>query len=500
MPENNECLPIVIFPLGVACQVTNPSGPNTSDGTATLIITGGTPPYNITWGNGNSTSVINNLSAGSYPATIVDYYGDFTANTTCVLTGPIIPATTTTTTTSPIVTYDFCMVISYSYRSTQTYLPIYFIPNEVMVNGKESWISDDGLYTIIWDNVDNRWELVDNITDLTVINNNPDYPPLSGWLLLGKKGTVTVTEGECPNIENLALKVTSNETTCTECDGSITIEGSGGVPPYQYSIDGGITWSNSPIFQELCPVFTYLPQIKDITDTVITSQSGEVSFPSKTVENYTISLNLTNTIKVSSTSYEYTYVININPPLPNDGTTIKFNVNFYQDFVQTPYINSATKSYTTEIIKNSQLIPSVDTETVTTYPNTNPGCTSFLFYRTLFNRDYTDLTISYGDVYSIKAITNYQLTCNNTPPTPTTTSLYELQTPEPTPIPIEYNTVDLGDGFLGPLKYGASATSIGNNCCRANFSFNYGYSVNNSTISGCQCCTVQGINYFYNRS
>lgn len=26
MPDNNECQPIVIFPLGVACQVTNPSG------------------------------------------------------------------------------------------------------------------------------------------------------------------------------------------------------------------------------------------------------------------------------------------------------------------------------------------------------------------------------------------------------------------------------------------------------------------------------------------
>ena len=86
MPENNECQPIVIFPLGVACQVTNPSGQNTSDGNATLIVTGGTPPYIITWGNGNTSFAINNLSAGSYPATITDFYGDFTANTiNCVV-------------------------------------------------------------------------------------------------------------------------------------------------------------------------------------------------------------------------------------------------------------------------------------------------------------------------------------------------------------------------------------------------------------------------------
>ena len=114
MPENNECQPIVIYPLGVACQVTNPSGANLSNGSATLIITGGTPPYNITWANGNSTTSIGNLSVGSYPATITDYYGDFTANTTCVLTGPVVPTTTTTTTTIPVVTYDFCLVINYN--------------------------------------------------------------------------------------------------------------------------------------------------------------------------------------------------------------------------------------------------------------------------------------------------------------------------------------------------------------------------------------------------
>ena len=497
MPDNNECQPIVIFPLGVACQVTNPSGPNLSNGSATLIVTGGTPPYNITWENGNSSFAINNLSAGSYPATIVDYYGDFTANTTCVLTGPVVPTSTTTTTTSPIITYDFCMVINYPNREEEVNLSIHFNPNGI-VNGKQSWISDDELYTVIWDNVDNRWELVDTVNNLTVINNDPTYPPLNGWLILGKKGTVSVTEGECQNNDNLSLKVSTNEPQCEGCDASISIEGSGGIPPYQYTINGGQTWVGSPIFQGLCASVTYSPQIKDSTGTIVVSQSGNVSFTPKVTTVYTMSMNRVSTVKVSNTSYEYTYVVNITPSLPNNGTTIMFDMNFSGMFTQTPYLNSATKSYITEIIKNGLTIPSVNDDIVTTFTNTIPGCTNYLSYNTTFNREYTNLTINSTDVYSIKLITDYQLTCSNPPPP--IPALFESQTPEPTPLPNDYNTDDLGDGVLGPLKYGATATGIGNSCCSANFSVNDGYSLTNPTITGCQCCSVTGFNYFYNRS
>jgi hypothetical protein len=408
MPENNECQPIVIFPLGVACQVTNPSGSNSSNGTATLIITGGTPPYSITWENGNTSSVINNLSAGSYPATIIDYYGDFTANTTCVLTGPVIPEPTTTTTTLPIVTYDFCMVITY----TEFNLSNHFNPNGI-VNGKQSWISDDELYTIVWDNIDNRWEFVDTINNLTVINNNPAYPPLSGWIILGHNGTVTVNEGDCQNIGNLALKVTTNGVTCTECDASITIEGSGGTPPYQYSINGGITWFNNPIFQGLCPNVIYSPQIKDSTDLIVVSQSGNVTFQSNEITTYSIQLQKTNTIPLSTTSTQTNYNIVISPSLPNDGTTITFDMIFIKELVRTPNIDSASGSMVSEVKKNDIVITGVDTETSSTYPNTNIGCTSFLVYKTTYLHAYNTLTISANDTYTIKVITDYTLTCDD---------------------------------------------------------------------------------------
>jgi hypothetical protein len=85
--DTNECNVITIFPMGVECVVINPSNLTASDGAASLSITGGTPPYTILWDNGNIGPAINNLSVGDYGATVIDYYGDFTVQTTCVLTG-----------------------------------------------------------------------------------------------------------------------------------------------------------------------------------------------------------------------------------------------------------------------------------------------------------------------------------------------------------------------------------------------------------------------------
>jgi len=82
----NECDVITIFPMGVTCSVLQPSGERSFDGAATLIITGGTPPYTIFWEVGSYAPALSNIGVGEYKATVIDYYGDFTENTTCVLT------------------------------------------------------------------------------------------------------------------------------------------------------------------------------------------------------------------------------------------------------------------------------------------------------------------------------------------------------------------------------------------------------------------------------
>ena len=87
----NECNVITIFPLGVTCFPTNPSCSGSSDGVISLFITGGTPPYNVTWANQDKSFVRQNLPAGSYPVTVKDYYNDYSVDVVCTLTQSDIP-------------------------------------------------------------------------------------------------------------------------------------------------------------------------------------------------------------------------------------------------------------------------------------------------------------------------------------------------------------------------------------------------------------------------
>ena len=82
----NECNVVTIFPMEVECVTRNPSSSTADDGYMSVSITGGTPPYTTIWSNGNISPAIENLTIGTYTATVIDYYGDFTATTTCELT------------------------------------------------------------------------------------------------------------------------------------------------------------------------------------------------------------------------------------------------------------------------------------------------------------------------------------------------------------------------------------------------------------------------------
>lgn len=81
----NECGIITILPMIVECEVSHPSSFTSNDGEISVSITGGTAPYTVTWSNGNISPAINGLGNGSYTATTVDYYGDFTATTVCTI-------------------------------------------------------------------------------------------------------------------------------------------------------------------------------------------------------------------------------------------------------------------------------------------------------------------------------------------------------------------------------------------------------------------------------
>lgn len=118
--SQNECGVKTIFPLTVGCSTTNPSTATSQDGTASLVINGGSPPYTIQWAGGlGSSQTITNLSGGEYTATVTDSKQDKTITTKCLLVQPTTTTSTTTTSTTLPPCNDFCLVLTSPVATSQ---------------------------------------------------------------------------------------------------------------------------------------------------------------------------------------------------------------------------------------------------------------------------------------------------------------------------------------------------------------------------------------------
>jgi len=416
----SDCSVITIFQMGVQCLVSHPTEPNSTDGIASLIITGGTPPYVVTWSNGSIGPIIYNLSAGSYGSTVIDYYGDFTANTTCVLTG-VTPTTTTTSTstTSPFPTeYDLCL-------TTSVLMGDFYIENQtqfnpdVIYNGKPSWISDDGEQSIIWNSTYSQWEVsASTPTSYVITNLNPTYPPIyGGWTILGARdSSVIVNEGLCGpapinsrlRVGNgttpLTVNVTKNQTICG-CDGGMTISANGGTPPYTYSIDAGLTYKNMPIFNNLCSG-TYSVLVAD-DGGIITSSSIILNSPSQPI---TYNVGLTTTSKTigtttNSVTKQYDTTITISPSLPN-GVSLMFDITHLNTSKSSPSPNSSTSNSSSMLLINGQEITGNSSSGDSQNYSIVPGCQSNNVYITSFTEQWSQLTIDNTDSLVLTTITS----------------------------------------------------------------------------------------------
>ena len=415
----SDCDVITLFQMGVECNISQPTQPESTDGIASLIITGGTPPYTISWSNGSVGPTIFNLSAGSYGATVVDYYGDFTANTTCVLTGTTTTtSTTSTTTTSPYPNeYELCMVTNMLVQGVYVETQTHFNPNGIY-DGKPSWISDDSQQSIIWDTAQSQWLVSAATPTLYVISNlNPTYPPIYGsWFLIGNTGSVIVYEGLCQSlpvegklklgegITPLTMNVTKNQTICG-CDGGITITANGGTPPYTYSIDAGLTYKNMPIFNNLCSG-TYNVLVVD-NNQIITSSSIVLNSPSKPT-TYNVSLNTTSkTVGTSNNSVtkQYETTINITPPLP-DGVSLTFNISHLNVSKSSPKSESSISQSDSDLVINKEsLIPIVGFDESET-KSVIPGCQSNNVYINSNSEQWNQITINNTDVLLLTTVTS----------------------------------------------------------------------------------------------
>lgn len=350
----NSCDVVTIFDMGISCNVIqNPSSPTSLDGIISVNVTGGTAPYSYFWAGGQRTQTLFGVPQGVYEVVVTDYkwpdgaedgVSDFTASTICSLVGPS-PTTTPTMTptpsnTPPIQCVDLCMTIT-NEKGVVQLGPVQFTCNGLF-NGQFSWFGEyfgkplyilynSGRYQLYNDDQGTSPYFFENSIVATDIFATI---PLSGWQYYGgfASGNVSVSTEPCPEYPPLSLSLFSNNNSCRgmiNCDGSITANAQGGVAPYYYSINDGVTTQTSPTFNNLCPN-NYIVTLYDSVGNV-QSSTVEIGFNTDPI-TYQLSVvdygtPVVGGVPNSSTNLTKNYKIQSNPPIPV-GTSVTFNLTF----------------------------------------------------------------------------------------------------------------------------------------------------------------------------
>lgn len=404
----NNCSVFTLFDMGVKCRtIVQPSNPTSNDGVLTLDITGGTSPYSIYWADSNSKNNTRfGLRQGEYEAVVVDYYGDYSATTFCSVQA-IVPSPTPTMTNTPTPTKvpvypSLCVLIS---GTVPALSPIQFTYNGI-VNSRPVWSS--GSYIMSWSVNNQRWQINGlSVNGGTVVSTTTSLPPLTNWTVVG--GTLTpipqvvVLEGTCPAYTPMTVRVTSENSNCGN-DGSISVFVSGGLAPYQYSINGGSTYTNSNIFNGLSEN-TYNVVVKDTTGTII--QRSVTISRSSTPTTYTLSVINTSVENPSANLKKATWRVNVNPPIPV-GTTLNFILSI-ESIQEVNQPGSGITSSVSQVYNNGVLQTPISSIT-NTVQNGRLLCSPNLVEKTTILQTY-NITMTAGTV--VDGVSNSSLTITN---------------------------------------------------------------------------------------
>lgn len=453
----NDCEVITITPMEVECVVINPSSRRSSDGSASISITGGTPPYNITWGNGGLGLAIYGLSVGEYPAVITDFYGDFTANTVCVLTAETTTTTSTTTTTTLPPLEEFCITYQVQGRN-QPRVQLNMVGNGYDNLGNPQWIANNTIddCQVLYNPQISQWYLTCPINfgipgssgagQLFSTDSLSSNPPIMEWFPLGViLQTLIVSSGTCVESIAFLLDTSVSQPSCI-CDGQITLNPSGGQPPYEYSINNGVTYENSNIYTNLCPGI-YSVSVKDSLDNTI-NDSITIN-PLLPQTSY--SVNLATTVQVIANNVNtyhrlFTTTLSVTPPLP-------VGVTIYADIVHTGiWANSRKPGYsnlvrTVDLTKNNTSIIGSNTLSGSLLPG-SAECTvgpNTIQYQTITNT-WSSVGIGNGDSIIIETDSN----------------------------------LTFSDPSTSACDFGTDSNS---------------FEISNLRIEGCDCCTVVNNNF-----
>jgi hypothetical protein len=232
--------------------------------------------------------------------------------------------------------------------------------------------------------------------------------------------------------------VSINQPTCL-CDGSILFNPNLDNPPFTYSINNGVTYSDSPIFSNLCSGIYSL----SILDSLGNNFGNTITLDEPTLATtYTLSLNTTPSTQINnpttiSKTYETTIIVT--PELP-DGTTVYFDLIHNNSFYSGPLSGTSILTTGTSLYKNEISIPLSSTFSGnSTSINTSPGCQSNIIYQYDTTESWNTLGLTNTDTITITTSTRVDKTT------------------------------------LGLCVVGYSNDS---------------YSIANARIEGCDCCTI----------
>jgi hypothetical protein len=399
----NNCDVVTIFPLGITCNVINPSSASSFDGVLSLIITGGTAPYNILWASGDINQTIVGVPNGNYPVTVVDFYGDYTASTVCSLFAPSpTPTASLTATPTPTATPDYPNLCFFVQYGTNPILGPLQFTRSTSINGRPSWTYFDGVSNSVlyWNIQLLRWEVSPwTLAQGILVSNTTAILPVSGWVAEGNpqnEVSISVSEGTCPAYAPLTATIVTENTTCGDTapyDGGMTITPSGGIAPYTYSIDNGVTFTTSNVFS----------QLRNSTYTVVVKDSANNTFSSLAVVgsdansvNYQISVQTSGVTIINQNNYQGSWAVEVIPPIPVGVTltlTLHVDQNQIVDGPGTGIITGSTFVYKNGVLQSSSNI------TTNSAVSTRPNCAPEIRGNDTISTPYT-ITMTNGDVVS----------------------------------------------------------------------------------------------------